>query len=224
MAQEQLLFLNSSVVLIAKNQMPQVNPDFLMSKGIIPSDFVVQQGSVNIPSLSQVQYGNGFQITVEQNSKALFQVLLQNKQEDMILSDLKLLQQISSNFINCFPNIPYQETGINFDVIGEGLEYNSFIQKIINSDNFYLKFEDNEADINNMNLSYKIGGKQLNVQTFKLEATDVRTNSKRFVPLFKINMHYLQNYSDNKVSIINEAEDNYMLSKKFVERFYEHLK
>lgn len=223
MVQAKLLFLNSSVALIAENQMPQVNHDFLVNREIIPRDFVTQSGSVNIPPLSQVQYKNGFQITVERNSKALFQVSFHNKSESVISSDLTLLQQVSVNFINCFQNIPYQAIGINFDVIGEDLEYDSFIQKIINSDSTGLKFEDNEADINSMHLSYKIGGKQLNVQILKMEATDIHTKNTRFIPLFKINMHYLQGYSDDKVSIIKEVEDNYKLSKKFVERFYEHL-
>ena len=217
----QSLFLNSSVVLIAPNQIPQVSHDFLMNKKIIPNDdFVIQpENSFNVPPLTRIQYKNGFSIIIEQNSKALFQVTFNKKNENAILSDLKCLKQISSNFFNSFENIPHQAIGINFDVIVKGLQYDSFMQNFINSDNSYLKFDGNECKINNINLSYKIKGKHLNIQVIKLEKVNENTSNKNFIPLFKINIHYPQNYTDNKINIMDDVEKNYKLSKKFIERF-----
>ena len=212
----QALFINSSVTLVSPNQMPQVSHEFLISREIVSDGFVVRPGgSISIPQLSQIEYANGFQISIEQNSKAMFQVFLGNQDTTVVLSHLKLLQKVSSSFVDCFKNISYQAVGINFDVIGRGLRYNSLMQKLAKTD---ITFDDSQPDVNDIHLSYAVQGKQANIQIVKMEETDPNVREKNFVPLFKINMHYSKNYTDNVINIFNEIEKNYQQSKEFVEK------
>ena len=149
-----------------------------------------------------------------------FQIPSVDKSKD--LDNLKLLKNIASKYIKLFEYIKYQAIGINFDFIMENLQYNSFVEKIIKQDN-HLSFEDNKGEVRSIDLSYNLKGKQFNVKVIRVESrpqhTDPQNTLQNFVPLFKINIHYPDNYAENKATVVEELEENYNRSKNFIEEF-----
>ena len=213
-----LILINGSVVLITQDYMP-VNHDFLINQKIIPESFQKTNSSFSTPVASQIHYNNGFSITVEPQ-KTMIQFQKPKTDETKNLENLDVLKDIASKYVNLFKSIKYQAVGINFDFIREDLKYDLFIEKIIKKDTPHLNFESNAGNIQRIDLSYNLKGKQFNVTVIKAEKKQQNTGQPDdAVPFFKFNAHYPENYTDNKAAVIEELKENYERSKKFIGRF-----
>ena len=216
-----LILINSSIVLVTRDSIPPVNHDFLINKKVIPENFQKNNNSISTPVISQIHYKNGFTIVVEPK-KILIQFQISSFDEVKNLHNLKLLKEISSNYLKLFDYIEYQVIGINFDFIKEKLQYNAFIEKFIKQDN-HLSFENNRGEVLRVDLSYNLKGKQFNVQVIRAESrsqpANPQTTAPTFFPFFKINVNYPGNYAENKVTVIEELEENYNRSKEFIGKF-----
>ena len=217
----QLILINCSVVLLTQDHVGSINHEFLVNQKIVPENFQKKGNSFNTPVVSQIHYNNGFSIIGEPN-KTQFRISNPDVNELNNLNNVNLVQDISSKYVNLF-NVKYRAIGINFDFIRDELDYQSFIEKIIKMDSAYLSFENNKGDIRNIDLSYNVKGKQFNVTARKVEKiknnTQHQQTKKNFVPYFKVNIHYPNDYTDNVVNIIGELEENYKKSKRFIEGF-----
>ena len=217
-----LILINSSIVLMTQDHVPSVNHDFLVNKKVIPENFQKTNNFISTPVVSNIYYSNGFTIVAEPK-RTLIRFQVPSIDESKNLDNLKLLRNIASKYIKVFEYIKYQAIGINFDFIREKLQYNSFVEKIIKQDNDHLNFENNKGEVRSIDLSYNLEGKQFNVKVIRVEKETQNTNFQNtihnFVPLFKINIHYLGDYATNKVTIVEELEKNYNRSKKFIGGF-----
>ena len=215
----QIILINCSVVLLTQDHVGFINHEFLVNQKIVPENFQKKGNSFNTPVVSQIHYSNGFSIIGELN-KTLFQISNPNVDE---LNNLNIVKDISSKYLNLFNNVKYQAIGINFEFIRDDLDYQSFVGKIIKMDSTYLSFENSKGDIQNIDLSYNVQGKQFNITARKVEK--VKNNAqpqetkRTFVSYFKVNVHYPNNYTNNIVTIIEELEENYKKSKQFIESF-----
>lgn len=215
------ILINSSIVLVTQDTVPSVNHDFLVNKKIIPENFQKKNNSISTPVISQIHYNNGFTVVAEPK-KTLIQFQVPSVDESKNLDNLNLLKSIASEYIKLFEYIKYQAIGINFDFIRENLQYNFLIKKIIKQDN-HLNFEDNKGEVRSIDLSYNLKGRQFNVKVIRVESrphnANPQTTLPSFVPLFKINVHYPGDYAENKVTVVEELEENYNKSKKFIGEF-----
>ena len=211
--------INSSIVFITEDHIPSVNHDFLVNQKIIPEDFQKKGNSISTPVISQIYYDNGFTVIIEPN-KTLIQFQTPNIEESENLENLNTLKDIASKYVEFFKTLKYQAIGLNFDFIKGELQYDSFIQKIIKEDN-PLRFEDNKGEVRNIELSYSLKGKQFNIKVLKVESRPpvASYQSPTSAPLFQFNVHYPQDYDENKTTIIEELKENYDRVKKFIEDF-----
>lgn len=217
----QSILINSSIVLVTQDTVPSVNHDFLVNKKIIPENFQKKNNSISTPVISQIHYNNGFTIVAEPK-RILIQFQIPSTDESKNLNNLKLLKSIVSKYIKLFEYIKYQAIGINFDFIRENLQYSSFIKKIIKQDN-HLNFEDNKGEVRSIDLSYNLKGKQFNIKVIRVESrpqqADLQSAFQKFVPLFKINIHYPGDYAENKATIVEEIEESHNRSINFIGGF-----
>ena len=216
----QIILINCSVVLLTQDHVGSINHEFLVNQKVVPEDFQKKGNSFNTPVVSQIHYSNGFSIIGEPN-KTQFRISNPNVNENN-LNNLNIVKEISSKYVNLF-NVNYQAIGINFDFIRDELDYQSFIGKVIKMDSAYLSFENNKGDIRNIDLSYNVKGKQFNFTASKVEKiknnVQLQEAKKNFVPYFKVNVHYPNDYTNNVVNIIGELKENYKKSKRFIESF-----
>ena len=216
-----VVLVSSSVVFLTEDHVPSLNHDFLANQKIIPEDFKKKNDSISTPIVSHINYENGFTVIVDPK-KTLIQFQNSSAEEKDILENLNLLKGIASKYLNFFKTLTYKAIGLNFDFVKETLDYTSFIKKNIQKDDS-LNFENNKGDIRNIELSYNSKGKQFNIKILKAKRTDQEEYSQNkpptFVPLFQTNTHYTENYNENKVTIIEELEDNYNRLKKFIGSF-----
>ena len=213
-----MILINSSMVLVTQDLVP-VNHELLASQKVIPESFRKAPHSFSTPVASQIHYENGFSITVEPQKTGIhFQK--PETDESKSLKNLNLLKYISLKYIELFKAVKYKAVGINFDFIREDLKYDSFMEKIIKKDSSHLNFESNAGNVQRIDLSYNLKGKQFNVTVIKAEKS--RQNAGQpvvFTPFFKFNAHYPAHYTDNKAAVIEELKENYERSKKFIGRF-----
>ena len=218
----QEILINSSVVLVTLDPIPSVNHDFLVNKQIIPKDFQTTQHFLNTPVVSQVDYKNGFNITIEPN-KALFQLSRPYTNEQDSLKSLSVLQDISSKYIKVFEYLKYQAIGINFKFIKDDVMYDSIIKQVVKPESPYLMLENNKGAVNNISVSYTVQGKVFNVYLNKMQKKSPAQNNQKskesFVPLFDINIHYSNKYTNNPENIVAEIKANYQQALQFIRRF-----
>ena len=214
----QLILVNCAIVLVTQEHVASINHDFLVNKNIIPENFQKKANSFNTAVVSEIHYNNGFSIKVEPN-KTCFLFFNQNVSESSNLNNLNRLKTLSSKYVEFFNINNYQAIGINFDFIREDLKYHSFIGKLIKKDSPFLSFENNKGEVSNINLSYHIRGKQINITVWKLKRKSNRTSSYDFVPYFKVNGHYPNSYTDSAINVIEELEENYEKTQKFIKGF-----
>ena len=214
----QLILINSSVVLVTQDHVASISHEFLVNKKVIPADFQKKGNSFNTPVVSQIHYNNGFNITGEPN-KTSFQFSSPNADESSNLNNLNVLKDIVSKYVGLF-NVKYNAVGINFDFIRDELQYQSFVEKIIKMDSTHLNFENNKGEVQSIDLSYNVKGKQFNIKISKVKKIKNNAQSpegmQSFTPLFKVNVHYQSAYTENTVNIIGELEENYKKSKQFI--------
>ena len=207
---------NSSVVLVARKgcTIPPVNHDLLKSREILlKEDDGFNQpnpNSFSTPPASQTRYNNGFSISTELNRMTIQYSNQPGRNEKKCISSL---EKIAANCLSLFSHIGYSEIGINFMLVREG--YKIRTDNLIRSDVDILTFDKEKGEISNITLSYKIKGKHFNASISG--AQEVGGSKKATV--FNINIHYPDNYSDNKTSIIEESSKNLELANKFADRF-----
>ena len=208
----EILFINSSIVLVTENLMPSVTHDFLVNQKIIPKDFQVQGIPLYIPPVSQIKYNNGFNITIEPNK---LQFMISKKpipKEEEEKEALHLLMDVSKKYVNFFSDIKCKSIGINFQFIREDLQFNSLIEKTIKPDSPCLKFENHKGEVSTINVSYNNWkGKQFNVVMNKIQRIDPLPPTD--VILFNINISYPSSYSP---VIVEELIENFEKSQQFI--------
>ena len=214
-----LILLNSTIVLVTKDQIPPVDHNFLVHQHIITSDFQLHPQSINAPALSLLNYKNHFNFTIEPHRVQIsFSKPIMEQQD--YLSDLKTLEDTTSQWIEVFKYIQYQSIGINFDWIADDLKYNSTIKQVIPQDTPRLSFKNNKGEVVNASLSYKLNGKNFNVNIGKIEKRGGKGNKVLgYMSQFIVNVDYPN--VENKTTIIKELKANYEDSKKFIGGFYE---
>lgn len=218
----QLILINSSIVLVTHNHVPSVSHEFLVNQKIIPENFQQKGNSFSTPVVSQIRYSNGFDVITEPN-KTLFQFSNTNTNEQDNLINLATLKEISSNYIKVFQYVKYQAIGINFDFIRDNIKYNTIVEQIIKQDSSHLSFENNTGIVRNIDLSYNLEGIQFNVSirkvAKKVQTPSIQAPVQDFVPFFRINAHYPDEYANNKTTIIGELQQNYNRAKNFIGGF-----
>ena len=209
----EILFINSSVVLVTEKPVSSVTHDFLVNQKIIPTSFQVQGIPLYMPPVSQIKYNNGFNITIDEPNKIQFMISKPTlKGEEEKEAVLNLLMDVSTKYVHFFSDIKCRSIGINFQFIREDLQFNSLIKKTIKPDSPCLKFEGHEGEVSTINVSYNNWkGKQLNVVISKIQRINPRP--PKDVILFNINISYPSDYSP---VIIKELIENFEKSQQFI--------
>ena len=215
---------SSSVVLVARKgcTIPPVNHDLLKSRQIIPKeDDSFNQpnpNSFSIQPASQTHYNNGFSISTEPNRMTIQYLNQPGRNEKDCMSSL---EKIATNCLGLFSHIDYSEIGINFMLIKENVDYKLCTDGLVKPDvDMMSEFGDEKGVISNLTLFYKIKGKHFNISISGAEETE---GSKK-IPALNVNVHYPDDYSDNKASIIKELPTNLELANKFADRFEKYEK
>ena len=216
---KEITLANSTITLVTQNQPQSVNHEFLVQKNIIPKDFLVNnKETFYTPFASKIEYTNGFGI-VTQPDKILFQVSNISNIEEKKESYLDLLESISSGYLTFFKEmIKWNAAGINFQFIKDDLQFDTFVDQSIKPDSLWFNFKGKKGDIQKIDISYDLKGKQFNVTIHKALKRNTQNNNEEFCTLFTINVHYDRKYDDNIVNVISELKENYKNSQEFLGR------
>ena len=216
---KEIILTNTTITLITQNQPQSVNHEFLVQKDIIPKDFQVNdKEAFYTPFASKIKYTNGFGIVTEPN-RMLFQVSNIPSMEEKKENYLDLLENISSNYITFFKEmIKWEAIGINFQFIRDDLQFDTFIDQSIRPDSLWFNFKGKKADIQKIDTSYDLKGKQFNITIHKALKRNTQDNNEKFCTFFTINVHYDRKYDDNIVNITSELRENYKKSQEFIGR------
>ena len=216
---KEIILVNSAITLVTQNQPQSITHEFLVQKKIIPKDFQVDvEKTFYTPVASKIEYTNRFSI-VTQPDRILLQVSNIPNIEEKKENYLDLLQGISSSYVTFFKEmIKCKATGINFQFIKDNLEFDTLVEQSIKPDSLWLNFEGKKGDIQNINISYNLKGKQFNITINKALKRNTQNNSEGFCTFFAINVHYPSEYDDNIVNIISELKENYKKSQEFIGR------
>ena len=96
-----------SVVVTAEFHNPSIlNPDFLVSREIVPSDWMVTE-AVTTPPVSIVQYDNGIQWTVDQSNLTVTETC------ESLFRDNYHVYELVRAYLSKLPHVPYRSLGLN---------------------------------------------------------------------------------------------------------------
>ncbi len=96
-----------SVVVTAEFHNPSIlNPDFLVSREIVPSDWVVTE-AVTTPPVSIVRYDNGIQWTVDQSNLTVTELC------ESPFRDNYHVYGLVNAYLSKLPHVPYRSLGLN---------------------------------------------------------------------------------------------------------------
>ena len=112
MSEKPRLALRSvSVVVTAEFHNPSIlNPDFLVSREIVPSDWAAVE-VLTTPALSVVRYDNGVAWTVNPSQLTITQPAGPAFEEDCEI------HQLTQSYLAKLPHVPYRALGLNCDVV-----------------------------------------------------------------------------------------------------------
>ncbi|MDE0152042.1 MAG: hypothetical protein OXK80_06085 [Bdellovibrionales bacterium] len=184
-----MIFLNSSMVLLAKPGESFDNPD--------------------VEGVTQKKYPNNVILTFNPN-KLIFQVQGQSE----LLIHLK--QQVTDY---CGKNGVYsklQAIGINFLIAKHKVEYEAIYKKFNIESEKSPRFKDKTPSFQNISFQYKVSENEtINIIIQKAEDTN---RVQKPIPVFDINAHYnLNNFSeDNIQKIIASIEKLYNQVSSFI--------
>ena len=108
MPKDNLYRLHSvSVVVTAESHNPSIlNPDFLVSQGIVPETWKVAE-AITIPPVSVVSYRNGIRWTVEQPKLTVVE-----KCGPLFQNDYRVYGLVAA-YLEKLPHVPYRSLGLN---------------------------------------------------------------------------------------------------------------
>lgn len=159
MSEETPLELHSvSVVVTAEFHNPSIlNPDFLRSCEIVPSDWVAAE-TLTTPPLSVVKYDNGLHLTVDQTR------LTVTKERDV--AGLNTVHQVARAYLAKLPHVPYRDLGLNCRVSARKAEPTRWLLE-----RFGAPWLHNEPSVQGMRpkLSLLADGAVCNVSLFDVE-------------------------------------------------------
>ena len=102
-------FTQLASFIAAQSHNPSIlNKDFLMAKGIVPSEWDAIQ-TLSTPAVSVIQYANGIQWTVDQQKLQIIQECnspFQDHDDDQIHS-------LAKSYVRTLPHVPYSNLGLN---------------------------------------------------------------------------------------------------------------
>lgn len=112
MSEKPRLALRSvSVVVTAEFHNPSIlNPDFLVSRGIVPPDWAAAE-VLTTPALSVVRYDNGVAWTVNPSQLTITQPAGPAFEENCEI------HQLTQSYLAKLPHVPYRALGLNCDVV-----------------------------------------------------------------------------------------------------------
>jgi len=114
---------NASLVVLAGFHNPSIlNPDFLKSQDIVPSDWKINE-SITSMTLSQVRFKNNITITLEPSRLRVSTDTLSNFHEEFPIYD------IGARYIEELPHVNYTSIGINWKVAVPKSKPDSWIAK-----------------------------------------------------------------------------------------------
>ena len=100
-----------SVVVTAEFHNPSIlNPDFLVSRGIVPPDWVAAE-VLTTPALSVVRYDNGVAWTVNPSQLTITQPAGPAFEENCEI------HQLTQSYLAKLPHVPYRALGLNCEVV-----------------------------------------------------------------------------------------------------------
>ena len=99
-----------SVVLVADSNNPTIiNPDFLLSNGILINDVQVQEPPITTPVFSQVIYQGGISVKAEPTRVIFEQTYTGNSLEPTNI----VSPEMAKRYVEKVPHVPYSAIGIN---------------------------------------------------------------------------------------------------------------
>lgn len=106
----QYCLLSISVVVTAEFHNPSIlNPDFLKSQGIVPTDWEPAL-AITTPQFSNIRFHNGIDWTVDQSKLTVVEICESQFQDSYLAYDLVV------SYIERLPHVPYRSLGLNFVV------------------------------------------------------------------------------------------------------------
>ena len=106
----QYCLLSISVVVTAEFHNPSIlNPDFLKSQGIVPTDWEPTL-AITTPQFSNIRFHNGIDWTVDQSKLTVVEICESRFQDSYLVYDLVV------SYIKRLPHVPYRSLGLNFVV------------------------------------------------------------------------------------------------------------
>ena len=164
------------VLAVDKHNPILLNPEFLKTEGIIPSDWELTQPPTYIQGTALVVFQNGIYIAHQGNVIAFF--------EDTRTKQLENLEvpQIVQNYVEVFPNENYRAVGLNleahttFDTQEEARNY--LLETLQNPQHLHESNEDIVQTI--VNFIYKIDRGQL---TLTVRNTELKPSAEESIPV-----------------------------------------
>ena len=136
MPQEERYCLHSvSVVVTAEFHNPSIlNPDFLKSQGIVPTDWEPTL-AITTPQFSNIRFHNGIEWTVDQSKLTVVETCESQFQDSHLAYDLVV------SYIRRLPHVPYRSLGLNFVVATTTDEPQQWLTKQYLKDGVWLHGE-----------------------------------------------------------------------------------
>ena len=96
-----------SVVVTAEFHNPSIlNPEFLVSRNIVPSDWSVSE-AITTPPVSMLRFDNGIQWVVDQSNLAVTEICESPFRDDYLVYGLV------NSYLAELPHVPYRSLGLN---------------------------------------------------------------------------------------------------------------
>ena len=211
-----------SVVLVATSNNPSIiNPDFLITNGIVEASWPIQENPVTTPVFAQIVYKNGLVVRADPE-----RVVFAQSAPATSLSNI-ICPRMAEQYARIVPHVPYRAVGINPKLYFRlaGTEHKP-VASAIDDQGKWLSFKDSEPEIQ-LKLIYAYNERKINLDIIY----ETRHNPDGNVSpalLFQGNVHHdlgqtsSQNRIETLTSTIRSWEcdvlDCRTLAAKFISR------
>ena len=194
-----------SIVIVAESHNPSLlNPDFLKTNRIVPSEWKLNRPPICVAAVAEVSFKGGVKITT-QPDRVVFIERIDNND----LSEVQI-QGISQRYVSTLPHVNYTAVGINFKGHADrtALGDNYITDRIIKSGKW---IDSSIGPIETaLKFTYQFKGSvcYLSVSNSYFSKPD---KSKQPVILFDANFHHRlpNSYDPDKAGVINNIINNW---------------
>lgn len=124
-----------SVVVTAEYHNPSIlNPDFLKSQGIVPTDWEPVL-AITTPQFSNIRFHNGIEWTVDQSKLTVVESCESQFRDSYLAYDLVI------SYIRRLPHVPYRSLGLNYVVAATTDDPQEWLTKQYLKDGVWLQGE-----------------------------------------------------------------------------------